>query len=282
MIAAIDGKLTKTESSQLERRDLAVGSWREGEIENAEILMDTVLSEAMTPRVAVQCWVAKAAFRAEAENYEGSLNALNAAASFLDAADLRFRGAFHNQRARVHNKLGNADAALTDYAGASSCFEAVGDKSYEGAAYLNIAELYLQRNDFSRARENVDHAVALFRESRSEYLSQGYDTLAKLEFAEGKIEKALAFNEEAFALSPDNEVWRRTFSETKDRIERKLLELLSVTTVQDFTPLQIRMTRRALLKTGGNLTKAGELVGLTHKGVAYVVDHHSELESFRA
>src|SRR5689334_12063783 len=144
MIAVNEGNLTGTESSQLERRDLAVGSWRQGEIENAEILVDSVLAEPMTPQVAVKSWVSKAAFRAGVGDYDGSLRALNSAAKFLDAADLRFRGAFHNQRARVHNKLGNTDAALTDYAGACSYFEMVGDKSYEGAAYLNIAELYLQ------------------------------------------------------------------------------------------------------------------------------------------
>src|ERR1043165_1343511 len=282
MITGIEAKLTKAESSQLERRDLAVGSWRQGAIENAEVLLDSVLAEPMTPRVAVKSWVSKAAFRAGAGDFEGSLRALDLAAEFLDAADLRFRGAFHNQRARVHNKLGNTDSALMDYTGASSCFEDAGDKSYQGAACLNIAELYLQRGDLGRARENIDRAMSLFKDSDSEYLSQGYDTLAKLELAEGKIENAVAFNQRALDLTEENEIWRKTFLDTRDRIETKLLELMGVRTVEDFNAIQVAMVRRALSETGGNLTRAGELVGLTHKGVAYIVDRHPELEQFRA
>ena len=277
MIAAIGSNQTKAESSQLERRDLAVGSWRQGEIENAEILLDSVLAEPMTDRVAVQCWVSKAAFRVDAGDYEGSLKALNAAGRFLDAADLRFRGAFHNQRARVHNKLGNTDAALLDYAGASSCFEQDGDKSYEGAAYLNIAELYIQRGDIVRARVNIDHAMSLFNESKSEYLPQGYDTLAQIELAEGYTEKALASLRQGIDLVGDHETWRRDLLKTRDKIGKKIEELSSA-----LHSVNVEMVRWALIKTDGNLTRAGKLTGLTHKGVSYIVDRYPELEQFRA
>src|SRR5687768_5088041 len=129
MIAVIETGLTKTEAAQLERRGLAIGSWKQGEVENAEILLDGILTEPMTPQVAVQCWVSKAAFRAEAGDYEGSLKAIESAAEFLDMADLRVKGSFFNQRARIHNRFGNTGSALVDYAGASACFESVGDKS---------------------------------------------------------------------------------------------------------------------------------------------------------
>ena len=276
MIAVIDSTLTKTEAAQLERRDLAIGSWRMGEVENAEILLDGVLAEPMTPRVAVQCWVSKAAFRAEAGDYQGSLRAIESAAEFLDESDPRVRGSFFNQRARIHNRFGNTEGALIDYAGASACFEAVGDQSYAGAALLNLAELYIQRADVAQARAHIDRALPLIKESESEYLCQGYDTLAQIELAEGRTESALSSLRHAFDLVGDNELWRLDLLKTRDKIGEKIEELSAT-----LHSVNVEMVRWALIKTGGNLTQAGKLAGLTHKGVSYIVDRHPELEGFR-
>lgn len=269
--------LTKIERSQLERRDLARGSWAQGEIENATIILNSVLAEGMTPRVAVRCLVSQAAFRAEASDYAGSFESLGKAAELLDAADVRARGAFHNQRARIHNRMGNHSAALLDYAGASACFEDAEDRSEQGAAILNTAELYFQQGDLYQARENIDRALLVMLQCASEYLPQAYDTLANIDLAEGHIENAALAIKQAFERVGENEIWRRTFLETKEKIDKKVQELSG--TLHD---INVEMVRWALIKTNGNLTRAGKLTGLTHKGVSYIVDRHPELEAFRA
>lgn len=269
--------LTIAERSQLARRDMAIGSWRQGEIENANIILDTVLTEEMTPRVAVRCFVSQAAFRAEGSDYAGSIESLEKAAKVLDAADAKARGAYHNQRARIHNRMGNSDAALTDYAGAAACFEEAEDPSEQGAAILNTAELYFQKRDLYRARQNVELALVLMTQCGSEYLAQAYDTLAKIDLADGQIENAILAIKRAFELVVgENEIWRKAFLKTKAKIDLKIQELSST-----LHSVNVEMVRRALIKTGGNLTQAGRLTGMTHKGVSYIVDRHPELEMFR-
>lgn len=268
--------LTSIEKSQLARRRQAVEAWQRGDLAAANFLLGNVLAERMTPRVAVRCFVSQAAFRAEAGNYVESLAWLEKAGRFIDAADMGCRGAFHNQRARAHKELGNIDAALMDYAGASLCAEAVGDLSYEGAAFLNIAGLYLKISDLPQARVNIDRSMSLLLKSNSEFLAQGYDTLANIELAEGHTENAVTAIQRAFTLVGENEIWRRTFLETKEKIDKKIQELSSA-----MHGVNVGMVQWALTKTGGNLTQTGKLTGLTHKGVSYIIDRHPELEAFR-
>lgn len=269
-------KLTSAERSQLERREMAVGSWKQGNLENASILLDSVLSERMTPRVAVQCLVSQAAFRAEAQDYAASLASLEKAGEFLEAADVRIRGAFYNQRARAHKELGNIDAALMDYAGASACFEAAGDRDYEGAAVLNVAGLYLKIGDVAYAKTKIDIAITILAECDSNYLPQAYDTLAQIELASGQIENSILAIRQALESVGENEVWRKSFLHTKAEIDKKIQELSGT-----LHGVNVDIVRRALEKTGGNLTQAGKLTGLSHKGVSYIIDRHPELEAFR-
>jgi tetratricopeptide (TPR) repeat protein len=277
MIAVSERELTAGERSQLERRDLAVGSWSQGNLDNADLLLDSIVDEGMSPAVAIRVFVAKAAVQAERSDYAGSLAFLQRAASFLDAADMRFQGAFYNQRARAHKELGNLDAALTDYAGASACFEAAGDADYQGAALLNTAGLYLLIGDLASARANIERALSVLNASGSSYLSQAYDTLANIELEAGHLGPAVAAIQRAFDLVGDNEIWRQTFINTRDKIEEKLRDLSGA-----LHALNADMVRWALIKTGGNLTQTGKLTGLTHKGVSYIVDRHPEMEKLRA
>src|SRR5688572_21162470 len=280
MITVITDKLTETDKSQIARRDRARDLWAEGRLEEANALLSEVIAEGMTPYVAVRCYIAQAAFRAEAGDYQGSLQSLDAAAGFIDSADLHFQGAFYNQRARAHKELGRIDAALTDYTGAAACWETIGDPDY-GAAVLNLAGLYLEIGDIAAARLQIENAITIFVETNSIYLCQGYDTWAQIELAHGNIESAQTLIQTALDLVGDNERWRSEFLHTKDKIEIKLLELLGINQVEDFETVQAGMVRRALIKTGGNLTRAGKLVGLTHKGVTFVVDRHPDLEQYR-
>lgn len=268
--------LTDVERSQMERHDWAVDSWKQGDIEKANIFLDAVLAEDLTPRMAARCFVSRAAFRAEAGDYAGSLESIDQAAPFIDEADLQTQGSFHNQRARLHNRQGNVDAALMDYAGASACFEVAGEFSLGGAALLNVSELYLQKKDLDQARTYIDRALPLLIESDSVYLPQAFDTLANLELACGQIEKAVIAIERAFQLVGENEIWRQDFLKTRNKIREKIKQVSSA-----LHGVNVEMVRWALIKTNGNLTHAGNLTGLNRKGVSFIIDRHPELEAFR-
>lgn len=275
MIAVSDEKLTKAERSQLDRREAAVASWARGDLVGADNLLNAIIDEGMTPIVAVRVFIAKAAVQAERSDYRASLEFLNRAEHFFDAADLHFQGAFFNQRARAHKELGNIDAAFTDYTGAAQCWETIGDPGY-GAALLNLAGLYLRVADLPAARDYVEKAIAVFDETNSNYIPQGYDTLANIELADGRLEQAVVAIQKAFDLVADNEIWRQTFIETRNKIDEKLREVST-----RLHQVNVDIVRWGLIKTGGNLTQTGKLAGLTHKGVSYIIDRHPDLESFR-
>lgn len=268
--------------SQIERKELARGAWAEGRPDDALLIMEEVLAEEMLPPIAAECYVTKAAFLAEKGDWEGSLESLERAAPILDSAPLRVSGTFYHQRARVHRHNGNLDAALADYTGAAVCWQTSDSKDLEGITYLNIAHVFLLIGDLEQARSNLERAFDIFRAHSHFYLSQAYDTLANLELEEGRIEAALSAIRTAFDLVGENEPWRETFAATQAKIDTKLLELLSVERVEDLDRIKGILVRNALLKTGGNLSRAGRLIGLTYKGVDYIVQQNAELQSVRS
>lgn len=276
MIAVKDARLTAVEKSQLERREVAVNEWKRGDLDSADLLLDGLVAEGMTPTVAVRVLIAKAAIRAERSDYGGSLKFLGQAAQFFDAADLHFQGAFFNQRARANKELGNTDSAFTDYFAAEQCWEVIGDPEY-GKLLLNIAGLYLRLEDTVHARRYVEKAISVLEETDHHCLCQGYDTFANIELADGNVGNAIRLIKQALDLVGENQIWRNTFIDTRDRIDATIRELSS-----SLHSLNVDMVQWALIKTGGNLTQTGNLTGLTHKGVAYIVDRHPELERFRA
>lgn len=273
--------LSATERSQIERRSLALGAWKDGQVENAELILDTVLSEETSPRVAGACWISKAGFRAESGDFSGSRQALKMASSFVDSVDIETRGSFYFQRARVYRALGDTDSALTDYSGAAACWEESGNREKQGAAFLNLAELYLGVDELSTATENLNQSLALLKETGSFYLPQAYDTHAKILIKQNRPALALEAITQALSLVGDNEIWRKEFEQTKRTVEFRLLDLLGVKTLSDCDRLKVVVTEKALRETGGSLSAAGRVLDATHHAVSYIVDQNKELEPFR-
>jgi tetratricopeptide (TPR) repeat protein len=234
----------------------------------------------MSDWVAAECWVTKASFQIELKQFQGCLETLDVAARFIDAADTYIQGVFYYQRARVYKELGRIDAAITDYSGAAAYLGMVGRKDCEALTRNSLALLYLKIGDVNSARSNIDQALSI-SPSDSQYECQIHDTLAEIQLAEGQLGAALTSVDKALSLVGENELWRAGFVATRDKIESELLRVLGVEKIQDLDTVRASMTRRALTETGGNLQRAGKLLGLTHKGVDWIISKHPELERYR-
>src|SRR5262245_17110855 len=91
--------LSAAEHRQLEQKALAIGVWKEGRLDDALLIVDELLTQDLTGRVAAECYVAQAAFRADRGDFVGSLKSLEEAAPLIDSVDKKFRGSFYHQRA---------------------------------------------------------------------------------------------------------------------------------------------------------------------------------------
>lgn len=262
--------LSAKERSQLERKELARGAWAEGRPEDALLILESVLDEQMTPRVAAEIYVSQAAFLAEQKEFAKSANSLEKAAKFIDSAPDRVRASFHHQRARIHKEVGRLDEALTDYAGSAACCES--NKERQGISFLNQAGVYLELRDAIQAHDYVNRAIEIFIETGSQNLGQGYDTQAKIYLLEGRLEQAAEANRRSLEVNT-NEIWTPDFLELSVEIQRKLSDLLGA--------VKLMAVEHALKHTGGNLKRAGDMIGMTHKGIDWVILNHPELEALR-
>lgn len=272
--------LSPVDRSQLERIQTARDLWQAGHVSNALLKLESVKSEQMSPPVAAACYVAEAACRAELSDFTGSLESLSLAASFIESAPLSVQGAFYHQLGRAHKELGNFDVAFTNYAGAEIYWEQIGETEKLGAVLQNLSGLSLKLGDLTKAHEYSRRALDLFTQTDSVYLSQAYDTQAQIFLAEGKIEAALQSINTALEIVGENEIWRKQFQGTRSMVVDGLIDVICSAGF-NFPTLQKELVRRALIKHDGNLTRAGKEVGLTHKGVSYIIDHNSDLEPLR-
>ena len=268
------------ERSQFERIELARGSWATGQIENALLILESVKGERMSAPVAAECFVAEAAFRIDAGDRDGSMQSLTKAAPYIDHATLSVQGAFYHQRGRINKEAGNLDAAFTDYAGAEACWREIGASEKLGAVVLNLAGLSLKLGDLTRAHQYALNAIDIFTQNDSFYISQAYDTQAQIYLAEGKIRAALESINLALSLVGENNHWQKEFLETKDRIVAAIIDLIKAAG-HNLSSIQKEMVRRALIKHNGNLTRASKDIGMSRKGMSYVVDQNEDLESLR-
>ena len=259
---------------QLERKELARTAWRDGNPESALLIIDSVLAEEMSPQVAAECYSAKAGFQIANKDFDGATESLERMAPFLEVADIRIRGTFYLQRGRVHRQQNNIDAALTDYTGALAFWQMCGDKQYEGAAYINLAECYFRINDLEQAYLNIEKAFAVLPEG-SEYLCNAYDTKAKILLADGRAEQAYSLIEKALALSGGNELWEKGFLETKEKIKTRLMEMLiPLAKIGDLENIKLQMVHRALRKTDGSIRQAADMLGTSRQALTYIADHN--------
>jgi tetratricopeptide (TPR) repeat protein len=208
------------------------------------------------------------------------MESLNNAAPHIDRATLSVRGAFYHQRGRINKEMGMLDAAFTDYAGAEVYWREIGATEKVGAVALNLAGLCLHRGELETAHEYVARAIEVFAQSESFYITQAYDTEAQIFLAEGKIDAALRSIERALILVGDNDAWRQEFEATKKKIINTLVSLVAASGLK-LSTLQRELMRLALIKHGGNITRAARDIGMSRKGASDLIDRAQELEPYR-
>lgn len=267
MVIADD--LRAADLSQLERKELARGAWREGQVENALLILETVMQEEMRPRVAGELLVTKASFQCALKDFAGASRSLKDAAEFIDLCDARVRGSFYFHRALVHRNEEDIAAALTDYAGSLIYWQEAGDTDYEIAARINLAELHLLRDDPQQARKEIDQAFELLTPQSTHYCN-AYDTKAKILLRQGELGKAVIHARVAIEAAGENEIWKADALATFESIKAKVLEGAErVLTVKDLKDLKRRIIENALQASGGSVVEAARLLDTSHQLIAY-------------
>lgn len=213
---------TMRDAEQLSRRKEAKDLWSEGRLDDARLILSTVLSEEMSPAVAVQCFVTEAAFCADQGDWHESLIALERAAPMLDLVDAYTQGNFFHQRARVHKKAANIDAALTDYAGASACYEQVGSLEYAGSTKNNLAWIWIELGDLEKAAECIDYTLRLYASIETDYIGPAHDTLANVLLRKGLLREALETADLAVKESVKKADWLVDALTTRGVIKAKM------------------------------------------------------------
>lgn len=195
------------DAAQLARRDMAKRLWEEGRLDDARLTLSTVLSEEMSPVVAVQCFVTEAAFCADQGSWGESLSALQRAAPLIDGADAYTQGNFFHQRARVHKKLGDIDSALLDYTGAVACYEQAECLEYAGSTNNNLAWLWIEMADLEKAEECINNTLRLYKQIETIYIGPAHDTLANVLLRKGALRQALEIADLAVKESAEKIDW---------------------------------------------------------------------------
>lgn len=101
------------------------------------------------------------------------------------------QGKFYLQRGKVLRKLRRLDEALEDYDLAMECFYSAKSLRYEAVASNNIAGVYLDQDEFTRAHVLTEKAIRLFESVRDQnHEGMAWDQAAQIYRKEGKYHEA--------------------------------------------------------------------------------------------
>lgn len=181
--------------------DLAYCYWREGEFEEARLLLRDVLLR-LTDLDTYQKGVAlvrSAIIEKEATRYNDALRLLIEAAPLIEAINNdSLKGKFHNEFGTVLKDLGVAekredyiDRALVEFAAASFHFEQAGHNRYRACVENNLGFLYSMVGRFPEAYEHLNRARQLFIQLKDHvHAAQTDDTRARVMLIEGRNDDA--------------------------------------------------------------------------------------------
>jgi two-component system chemotaxis response regulator CheY len=182
--------------------ELAYCYWREGEFDEARLLLKDALARLgdRDERLQAVCLIRWAIVEKEATRYNDALRLLTEAAPLVERAegDDSLRGKFHNELATVYENLSRAEKradyrerAFIEYAASGYHFEQAGHTRYHACVENNVGFLFFTVGRYAEAHEHLDRARDLLAlVGDSVHIAQVDETRARVLLAEGRNAEA--------------------------------------------------------------------------------------------
>ena len=176
--------------------ELAVCYWREGDCDNARVLLAEALryTDDKDGDLRATALLRSAAVEKVANRLNDALSILKTAAPLFEkSSNHTIQGRFYNELATVLKNLGTSEnradyieRALSEYDTARSHFEQAGHDRYQACVENNLAMLFFKANRLAEAHEHLDRAETLFTTlSDAVHQAQVAETRARVLLAEG-------------------------------------------------------------------------------------------------
>lgn len=222
----------------------------------------------------------KACIQSERDQFLDSLETLKLAGLLIDQAPAKSKAAFHGQRAYCRVKLERNDKALVDYEAARVYAQEAQDELAEARIRNNLARVYSRLDRLDDAIVENDAAIHIFRRLNERVqLGRAYDQRAQI-LNDGKMyADALKWSDQAIAIlgSHPSSVEARathgraligvgqTYLGIPDPVEnfRTRREIANSINVQ----LDPETARLALIRSGGNVQRAANLLKVQHQSL---------------
>jgi tetratricopeptide (TPR) repeat protein len=172
--------------------ELALCYWRSGEINEAVAYITDLRPS--DPELAFEATLIKVLLETQTGKVDQALATLKSIESAAEHMPLVLRGQFHQDRAATLRKIAgqeNLDRALLDYQSALIYYSDAGCIKGEAMVRNNLASIYRDFGEYTRAHSNAARAISLFTRLNNQHLiAESEDQQASIFFAEGNYSEA--------------------------------------------------------------------------------------------
>lgn len=213
-----DGQIEQAEKAQIR---LAVCYWREGQIENARAMLESLSVSGVSSEVKAEAGITLAALAVHNEQWATVLEILKNVEPFMASQRLVLTGCFHNQRGIALEEMGDIDRAIQDFTVAGDIFETCEHRPYEAKVSNNLAVLYPLRSEFGKAHAHADRAITVYESLHlGMFLARATETKATIFLTEHKYSEALKLANRAIEIieRQDERGWLAESLRTRARI----------------------------------------------------------------
>jgi len=172
-----------------------------GEYGESSVILESCLERDIDPASRFLALRNLAVVRECQGRYDAALDLISEAEQWLGHASLVSRGKLYLESGLVHRLRNELDKAVAEYEKADQYFEDAGNVNYEGAVSLNLAHVFLQKDDYLNAHVRAQRAVSIFQSLGDKlHCAQAWDEIARIYLAENKLENAERAARQAIAL----------------------------------------------------------------------------------
>lgn len=185
--------------------ELALCYWRSGDINEAVAYITDL--KPSDPQLAFEASLIKVLLETQTGKVDQALITLKSIEADADQMPLVLRAQFHQDRAATLRKIPtteNLDAALLDYESALVYYSEAGSIKGEAMVRNNLASIYRDFGEYTRAHKNAAKAIYLFTRLNNQHLiAEAEDQEASIFFAEGNYAEAARLSRLAAAHLQD-------------------------------------------------------------------------------